>query len=108
MAKKCSKSIYSNSALLSPDIPVSSWLAICIGSQSWLQCGSREAQGLCAFCPTAKYARVHWDLPNPRRAPPQQVGVLLCLRSWSTMSLSADSTIHCRTSGIQQFETFIL
>lgn len=92
---------------LSPDIPESLWLAICIGSQNWSQCGSREGQGSCAFCPLAKYVRVHWDLLNPRRAPPQQVGVRLCLRSWSTMSLYADSTMHSRTSGIQQLKTSI-
>ena len=79
------------------DIPASLWWGICTSYQRWCQCVSREAQGWCVFCQAA--VRAHWDLPNPRRVPPRPVVALWCLRSWSTMNLSADNTMHSRTSG---------
>lgn len=83
----------------SPDIPVSLWLGICTGYQRWWQCGNREARGSCAFCPAAKSVRVHWGPPSPRRAPRLLVAAPWCLRSWSTMNLSAENTTHSGTSG---------
>lgn len=84
--------------MTTPDIPASLQLGICTVYQRWLQYGSREAQGLCVCCPAASSVRVHWALPSPRRAPPQQVGAPWCLKSLSIMNLSADNTMHTRTT----------
>lgn len=89
-----------NTLYTSPiDIPTNLWLQTCTDYQRLCRCESREARGSCAFCPTAKSVKAHWDLPSPRRAPRQPVAALWYLRSWNTMTQSADNTMHRMTSG---------